>query len=159
MSPRRDRKPADPRHDLVKRELAGYWSTENPNCPTMPWGPADAGALSMLLRADPTLDVETVKVCLVHRLQSDDHAAGERVYVWIGNLLRYRYAPLDRYRVPKRVYAQATVGMESLALPAEYGRMPASERAQWVERARRRRSRGQPLADWETQLLREEGDL
>jgi hypothetical protein len=155
LSPRRDRKPADPRHAAVKTLLATYWANENPDSPDLPWGPADAGALAMLLRADPKLDTLTVARCLRHRLESDDHAAGERVYVWIGNLLRYRYAPLDRYRLPKRTCPEALVGMTTGTSEG----IEAPERAQWIERARKRRAQGQPLADWEAQLLREAGDL
>lgn len=155
MSPR-ERHP-DPRHAAVRAALTEYWLRENPGATELPWGPADAGALAMLLRADPTLDLATVEQCLRHRLQSEDHAAGERVYVWIGNLLRYRVAPLDRFRLPKRVRPEAVVGMESQV--GEREPMSAAARARWVKRAQERRSKGLPLADWEAQMLREEGLL
>ena len=92
----------DPRHTAVKAVLVKYWTAENPSGPELPWGPADAGALGTFLKASPTLDVEQITQLLRNRLVSDDHAAGEPVFVWIKYLTRYLQGPLDKYKQPKR---------------------------------------------------------
>ena len=117
MSPRRDRPDPDPRHAEVKAALARYWEAENPDLPDLPWSGADAGALAALLRANPKLDAATIEICLHHRLQSEDHAPAERVCRWILDILRYRSGALDRFRLPKRIGGEATVGYLRLTDP------------------------------------------
>jgi hypothetical protein len=100
MTARPKRQP-DPRHAEVKALLALHWAAENPALPDLPWGPADAGALGAFLRAAPSLTVEQIEQMLRHRLDSEDHAAGEPAFVWIKYLTRYIHGPLNKYRQPR----------------------------------------------------------
>ena len=95
------KKLVDPRHTPVKELLARFWGAESPGIP-MPWGPADAGALGQLLKANPTMTEEEIRQLLVNRFKSDDHARGEPVFVWIKYLTRYLDGPLDKYKQPIR---------------------------------------------------------
>ena len=95
----------DPRHSIVKGLLDSYWQRENPSIPSLPWGPADAGALGQFLRDNPTVGTDIVADCLDNRLRSEDHAPAERVHRWIGDVLRYaqprpkhQWAPTGRAR-------------------------------------------------------------
>ncbi len=162
----RNRTP-DPRHAEAKALLVTYWKRENPTL-DMPWGAADAGALGQFLKANPALSMVTLAKCLLYRLISEDHAPAERIYIWIGGVLRYAAAPLDRYRRPKRLASEATVGMTQDEIP--FGILnpePAPEETlaeMWgpevVERVRAKHATGiAPLADWERNLLREVGAL
>ena len=164
MTPRKDRPTPDPRHGKVKEMLEQYWHRESPMLPTLPWGPGEAGALGAFLRANPDLDIETIGRCLLHRLASDDHAPAERIYVWIGDVLRYAAAPLDRYRLPKRTSSEATVGMfiegaEPMALPSDVESLAAMMGPASVARVRKLHAEGGYLQDWERRMLRELGDL
>ena len=96
------RKLPDPRHAEVKLVLAKYWAAENPQGPELPWGPQDAGALGQFLKAVPGFTVEEITQLLRNRLQSDDHARGEPVFVWIKYLTRYLGGPLDKFKQPKK---------------------------------------------------------
>ena len=163
----RNRTP-DVRHSQVKALLAQYWQRENPAVPDMPWGPADAGGLSLFLKANPSLTVETVARCLLHRLASDDHAPAERIYIWIAGVLRYAAGPLDRFRLQKRIASQATVGMRHDDNPfAELHPEPSAEQTlaelmgpESVARVRAKHAAGHaPLLDWERNMLRELGDM
>jgi hypothetical protein len=95
------KKTPDPRHMQVKELLQKYWAAENPDAQQMPWGAADAGALSSFLKDSPSLTVEQIAQMLRHRFVSEDHAAGERVFVWIRFLTRYQQGPLNKYKQPK----------------------------------------------------------
>jgi hypothetical protein len=100
----RQRKPADPRHAEFKARLVGYWAAEvNGFTPEleMPWGAGDAGALAAFLRANPRLSAAGFQRLLQHRLDSEDHAPGEPVKVWIGSLTRYAQGPLNKFKQPK----------------------------------------------------------
>lgn len=155
MSPRKNRPAPDPRHAAVKEALAKYWAAENPALPDLPWSAGDAGALGALLRANPSLDVATFETCILNRMLSEDHAPGERVFRWIGDLLRYHAAPLDRYRLPKRPAqsSEANVGRN-------FNQPNAEEDRQWfLDRARRRKANGDPLSYIDQKVLREEGEL
>lgn len=155
MSPRRDRPAPDPRHSEAKHSLAQHWAAENPEMPQMPWSAADAGALAALLRANPALDVGTIRVCLHYRRLSEDHARGERVCRWIIDVLRYRSGPLDRYRLPKRAASEATIGMGS----APDSEKAAKMRDHFVGQAMKRHAAGDKLTELDQRLLREEGWL
>lgn len=156
MSPRKDRKPADPRHAALKAFLERYWRQET-GLGDIPWGAADAGALGQFLRANPNLELYVIEACLGNRLRSEDHAPGERFYRWIGDLLRYASGPLDRYRLPKRpaYNPEANVGRnyQSEADPT------VPDLAYFLDRARERRARGATLSDLDRDLLRKEGEL
>ena len=96
---KRERKAADPRHREVWKLLWNYWQAEgNELVPDLPWSAADAGALALFLRANPKLSVEGIGRLLQHRLNSEDHAPGEPVRVWIGSLTRYVQGPLNKYK-------------------------------------------------------------
>ena len=98
----RQRKPADPRHAEFKALLVGYWTAEgNETVPDLPWGAGDAGALAALLRANPRLTAVGFQRLLQHRLDSEDHAPGEPVRIWIGSLTRYAHGPLNKFKQPK----------------------------------------------------------
>lgn len=103
---------ADPRHGVIKGLLDSYWQRENPMIPSLPWGPPDAGALGQFLTANPNLSPDVVATCLENRLVSQDHAPGERVYRWIGDVLRYTGGPLNQFK--QRTYTgpapEAAVG-------------------------------------------------
>lgn len=164
MTKTKKAKIADPRHSIVRRLLATYWQRENPIIPSLPWGPADAGALGRFLKDNPTVTPEVVGVCLDNRLQSDDHASGERVFVWINDVLRYAAGPLNQYKRPKHVSAEASVGMyrpgkkRSEPVPDETTRQFMGE--EWFTRAcAHLKSHPVVLTEIERQCLREEGML
>ncbi len=90
----------DPRHMAVKELLAKYWAAECPSLPELPWGAAEAGALSQFLKSNPALTVEQIADLLRNRFRSEDHAAGEPVFVWVKYLMRYLAGPLNKYRQP-----------------------------------------------------------
>ena len=121
----------DPRHTEVKAVLVKYWAAENPDGPDMPWGPADAGALGTFLKASPTLTVEQIKQLLRNRFSSDDHTAGEPVFVWIKYLTRYLRGPLNKFKQlketkhgePKPNRADASVGHASSSTAAALARI------------------------------------
>ena len=155
----------DRRHMVVKGMLDTYWREEMPSVPSLPWSAADAGALGQFLKANPELNVRVVEDCLVNRLQSDDHAPGERVHVWIGNLLRYAQGPLDRFKLLKRTNGEATVGMQrsdaSAPVPElpKFGRIREQMGEQWYQRIVKRYQEDAPLSTLDTECLREEGLL
>lgn len=153
MTPRKDRRPADPRHCQVRTLLSWYWTRENPQTPTLPWGAAEAGCVGAFLRANPDLSTDVIKQCLQNRLASDDHAPGEGIYRWFRDLLRYHAAPLDRYRLPKRIHSEATVGQFKLSDP------DGPARDWFLDRARQRKARGGKLDDIDKVLLAEENEL
>ncbi|QNI34496.1 hypothetical protein H7849_11735 [Alloacidobacterium dinghuense] len=155
MSPRRPRKePSDHRHATVKSLLAAYWSVENPDTPDLPWGAAEAGCVGAFLRAHPSISVGIIDQCLQHRLTSDDHAPGEGIYRWFRDLLRYKNGPLDRFRLPKKVSSEATVGMQSAEVESK-----DDVRAWFLERAKKRKDNGSALDSLDLRLLHEEGLL
>ena len=90
----------DPRHTAVKELLAKYWAAECPSSPELPWGPAEAGALAQFLRSNPNMDLERITELLRNRFKSEDHAAGEPIFVWVKYLTRYIEGPLNKYRQP-----------------------------------------------------------
>jgi hypothetical protein len=101
--PAKAAKPVDPRHRETWRLLWDYWQAEhNELVPELPWSAGDAGALAAFLRANPRLSSDGIARLLQHRLDSDDHARGEPVRLWIGSLSRYANGPLNQYRQPKR---------------------------------------------------------
>jgi hypothetical protein len=98
----RQRKPADPRHAEFKALLSQYWTAECRDAELdLPWGAGDAGALAAFLRANPRLSQAGFLRLLQHRLDSEDHAPGEPVRIWIGSLTRYAQGPLNRFKQPK----------------------------------------------------------
>jgi hypothetical protein len=140
----RDRTNPDPRHGIIKGLLDSYWLRENPVIPSLPWGPADAGALGQFLRANPKLSTDVVAQCLENRLRSKDHAPAERVYRWIGDLLRYVSGPLNKYKQPMRdaaLYSEASVGSRP-AINTKW------EDKEWQAEALRKRAAGEEL-DWD----------
>lgn len=158
------KKMPDRRHMPVKGMLDEYWQREVPSIPSLPWGAADAGALGQFLKANPDLAVETIHDCLSNRLASDDHAAGERIHVWIGSLLRYAQGPLDRFKLPKRqANPAASVGMykpEATPAPqAPQATIREQMGAPWFKRILQRKQDGKPLCDLDKDCLREEGLL
>lgn len=155
MSPRKGRPTPDPRHAAVKDALAKYWAAENPHAPDLPWGAAEAGCIGAFLRANPSLTVELIEDCLSNRLASEDHAPGEGIFRWFRDLLRYGAGPLDRYRLPKRVNFEASVGRNT-----HRSDVSAEETRQWfLDRARSRKAEGSALTDLDRELLRGEGEL
>lgn len=154
MSPSRDRMPPDPRHAVVKALLQRYWLQENPETPDLPWGAAEAGCLGTFLRANPRVAVDVVARCLDNRLLSDDHAPAERIQRWFGDVLRYSRGPLDRHRLPKREVHTFPAGEMRDGEP-----ISPENRAHFLRRAAARKIEGRPLADWENDLLREDGLL
>jgi hypothetical protein len=165
MTPRANRPAPDPRHLLVKDLLEGYWRRENPRVPTLPWGAGDAGALASFLRANPDLTVDVVSTCLGHRLTSEDHAPGERVYRWVGDLLRYSQGPLNRFKQPLRGSAEPGVGSYQPGkryVPEEMqeGPLRALMSAEWQEHAVQQHAAGShELSDLQMRFLKEENLL
>jgi hypothetical protein len=162
---RRKSSEPDPRHSAIKILLDGYWQAENPTIPSLPWGPADAGALGQFLRANPKLSVDVVSLCLENRLQSEDHAPAERVHRWIGDLLRYSSGPLNRFRQPLgSVSSEASAGAYRPGksyTPTEAEQRPLREvmSSQWRDQAIHRHAMGEDLSALEHQYLSEEGLL
>jgi hypothetical protein len=161
-----DFRKADPRHGVVKGLLDGYWALECPSIPSLPWGAADAGALGQFLRANPELATEIVAGCLQHRLLSEDHAPGERVHRWIGDLLRYAGGPLNRFKQPLRaspLSLEASLGTYRPGKPVAAPEPRKSIRSQmgerWFDKMWKRSERGMVLSDLERDCLREEGLL
>jgi len=158
-------KTADPRHTEIKRLLANYWERETPAIPDMPWDAADAGALGNFLRANPKLTVEAVAVCLEFRLQSEDHAPGERVHRWIGDVLRYAQGPLNRFKQPQQPSQRSAEASVGTYIPGRHYGPQDEERAplhdvmsqEWQERVKQRWLRSEPdMSDLEIQYLKEE---
>jgi hypothetical protein len=160
VSPRKGRPAPDPRHAAVKQLLAKYWAAENPQTPDLPWGAAEAGCVGAFLRANPSVGIDVIERCLNNRMKSEDHAPGEGVYRWFRDLLRYSAAPLDRYRLPKRIHSEATVGMDAAAnVNADPDSSDDSRDRYFRDKARDRKAKGMPLTDWEKVLLAEVGEL
>jgi hypothetical protein len=156
----------DSRHSVVKGLLEAYWLRENPTSPSLPWGPADAGALGQLLKADPTLSPDVVSTCLEFRLVSLDHAPGERVHRWIGDVLRYAGGPLNQFKQP--TYSgpapEAAVGtwrpgkVRSEPKPEESIRQLMGE--EWFDRACKQAGADpSKLTETQRRCLRDEGLL
>ncbi len=95
--PHRAKSP-DPRHSLFRESLEKYWAKKNPNKPAMPWGPADAKQLSLMLEASPSMNLEAFRDLLRNRGKSEV-AHGDPVRRWIGNITKFSQ-PLDRYDKP-----------------------------------------------------------
>jgi hypothetical protein len=143
--------------------LESYWRRENPKIPELPWGPADAGALAQFLRANPSLSPDLAGTSLENRLRSEDHAPAERVYRWIGDLLRYASGPLNRFKQPMRAVpgaSEASVGTyrdgTSYSPEDETGPIRNWTSKEWQEEARRKRSSGEELSTLELQFIWEE---
>ena len=155
----------DPRHSIIKALLDSYWLRENPSIPSLPWGPADAGALGQFLRANPKLTTDIVEECLENRLRSEDHAPAERVHRWIGDLLRYGGGPLNRFKQPMRTASsEAFAGTYQLGhsyVPEPEPQRPLREvmSSKWQDRALYFHEHGKALTDLERQFLQEEGLL
>lgn len=155
----------DRRHAIVKGLLDAYWKHENPSIPSLPWGPADAGALGQFLRANPNLTPDVVAQCLKNRLRSEDHAPAERVHRWIGDLLRYVSGPLNRFKQPMRpvLISEASVGSyrpgQSYITATEMSQ-PLRDvmSTEWQDRVLRLHAESpEALTDLELIFLREEG--
>ena len=153
----------DTRHGAIKGLLDSYWLRENPMIPSLPWGPADAGALAQFLRANPNLSPDVVATCLENRLMSRDHAPGERIYRWIADVLRYAGGPLNQFK--QRTYAgpapETTVGtwrpgqVRSEPEPEESIREFMGE--EWFDRAREQADADpSKLTEIQRRCLREE---
>jgi hypothetical protein len=161
-NPPKGRRAPDPRHGQIKLLLENHWLQENPMIPSLPWGPQDAGALGLLLRANPNLRPEVVALCLANRLASEDHAPAERVYRWIGDVLRYSAGPLNRFKQLPRA-SEASAGANRPG--KRYGAPDAPARplrevmsGEWQDRAvRLSREARNELTDLEIQFLKEEG--
>jgi hypothetical protein len=160
------RKKADPRHSAIKALLDSYWQRENPMIPSLPWGPADAGALGMFLTANPNLSPDVVATCLEFRLVSLDHAPGERVYRWIGDVLRYAGGPLNQFKQPTYTgpAPEAAVGtwrpdrVRNEPEPQETAREFMGE--EWFERAcKQAKDDPSKLTEIQRRCLRDEGLL
>jgi hypothetical protein len=157
----------DPRHRVIKGLLDSYWLRENPSIPSLPWGPADAGALGQFLRANPKLTTDIVEECLENRLRSEDHAPAERVHRWIGDLLRYASGPLNRFKQPMRAEGRSTEASVGTYHPGEsYTAEDVQQRPlrevmspRWQEYAVHHHNHGEHLSDLERQFLQEEGLL
>jgi hypothetical protein len=167
MSKRLKNASPEPRHSVVKGLLDAYWQRENPAIPSLPWGPADAGALGQFLRANPALSTEIIAECLDNRLRSEDHAPAERVHRWIGDVLRYAAGPLNQFKQPMRdssLSVHASIGTYqpgktwSEPIPEETIRQFMGE--EWFERAcKRLASDPSKLNEAERRCLRDEGLL
>jgi hypothetical protein len=156
----------DPRHSIVKGLLDSYWQRENPSIPSLPWGPADAGALGQFLRDNPTVGTDIVADCLDNRLRSEDHAPAERVHRWIGDVLRYASGPLNQFKQPVRgaASAEASVGTYrpgktwGAPIPEETIRQFMGE--EWFARAcEHLKADPSKLNETERRCLRDEGRL
>ena len=95
--PHRAKSP-DPRHSLFRESLEKYWAKKNPAALAMPWGPADAKQLALMLAANPTMDLEVFRNLLRNRAKSEV-THGDPVRRWIGNITKFSQ-PLDRYDKP-----------------------------------------------------------
>jgi hypothetical protein len=124
----------DPRHMAVKELLARYWAAECPSSPELPWGPADAGALAQFLRSSPSMDMRQITVMLTNRFNSEDHALGEPVFVWIKYLTRYIDGPLNKYRQPLNPKERGTDGKPKPTRADERNRRAVGATAAALER-------------------------
>lgn len=158
------RKMADRRHMPVKGMLDDYWRAENPMIPSLPWDGADAGALANFLRANPDITPDIVFECLKHRLASEDHAPGERVHRWIGDLLRYAQGPLNRFKQPMRpASSEASVGTykpgKKFAEPESTETIRQKMGEPWFDKTWKRYADNAQLTDLERDCLKQEGFL
>ena len=97
----------DDRHTPFRAATQEYWDSENPDI-GMPWDGSEGKALSLLLKANPHLDLEAFKVLLRNRHQSEvSHA--ERPRKWLDRVTDYACGPLDRYGKPKEASNGTTV--------------------------------------------------
>ena len=97
-NPSHKAKAPDPRHSLFRESLEKYWIKKNPKGPAMPWGPAEAKQMALMLAANPTLNLEEFRNLLRNRAKSEA-AHGDPVRRWIGNITKFSQ-PLDRYEKP-----------------------------------------------------------
>ncbi len=91
-------KAPDPRHSPFRESLEKYWAKKNPSGPPMPWGPAEAKQMAMMLSANPAMTLEEFRELLRNRAKSDV-AHGDPVRAWIGSITKFTQ-PLDRYGKP-----------------------------------------------------------
>ena len=93
--------PPDPRHTQFKeyyfmayREHRGM-----PEDGTVAWGPADAGQLNNLLKANPTVPIEALKRWFLNWWKSDVNRSA-MPHTWLMKLPNYREGALDRFGKP-----------------------------------------------------------
>jgi hypothetical protein len=94
--PSRAKHEVDPRHTEFKNKLADYWGWAGNG--DMPWDASEASKLSKMLKANPTLTVKEMGVCLMNRHKSEDVNTAARPRQWLENLTDYRGGPLDRFK-------------------------------------------------------------
>jgi len=92
------KKAVDERHTPFRQALEKYWLHKNQE--EMPWDASDAKQLSNLLSASPKLGLESFQRLLTNRSNSPAVRHGERVRVWIENIMQYSQGPLDQYNQP-----------------------------------------------------------
>lgn len=107
---KREGKEPDARHEPVRAEIERYMTAKG--C-LFVWDGSEAAALALLLKATPTLTLETFQQCLLHRARSPGVPHGERPRLWLPNVLKYQQGPLNEFgKVDERPgSAEATLGM------------------------------------------------
>jgi hypothetical protein len=95
--PRASRKATDPRHHEFRQVMEKAWSVKNKE--QMPWGPAEAKQLSLVLSSLPALTIEGFTSMLRHRHRSEVNHA-ERPRVWLPRISDYANGPIDRFGKP-----------------------------------------------------------
>lgn len=66
---------------------------------TVAWGPADAGQLNNLLKANPTVPIEALKRWFLNWWKSDVNRSA-MPHTWLMKLPNYREGALDRFGKP-----------------------------------------------------------
>lgn len=127
--PKQPRK-TDERHAPCRAVIERYW--KHHNCDPMPWDASEAKRLSELLKANPTLTDDRLRVMLGNRSRSEGVNHAERPRLWIETVNRYANGPLDRFKNPLQQKPADTVPRytdpASLYSGPEYQQQPKATR-------------------------------
>jgi hypothetical protein len=95
----RDKREPDALHTPFKEATREYWDSKNHDV-KMPWDASEGKVLGLLLKANPTLSLESFKELLRHRYRSEVNHA-QRPRQWLGTVTNYAGGPLDQCGNPK----------------------------------------------------------
>jgi hypothetical protein len=96
-APKPPKSETDPRHVPIKDAITRLWLNANPNVPTAPWGPREAGTLATFLTSHKEWPLATILACVDHRFESDTNHS-DRPGLWLFKLESYKDGPLDRFK-------------------------------------------------------------
>ena len=90
---------ADGRRELFRGALDAYWKHMNRDVPEMPWSHEENAVLEKLLVASPSMTLEQFQMCLNNRAHSEGVTHGERVYLWLANVTKFK-DKINSYKQP-----------------------------------------------------------